>query len=426
MTPPAAAAFATMRPGRGTSALAAAVLALTAGCSSGSSPASSPAQSTPTQTPTDPPIATPTASPIATPLIIGDGWQPAAEGDSIASLQDVTWTGAAFVAAGTSREGEFAIAESTDGRTWRSMSIGRAPASLVELSAGPNGVVAVGTIGDRSFSWYSPDALHWTEPAAFPQPRSDDVSVRTTDVVATPNGWLAVGRADPGTGIAVNLRPIRALIWTSTDGLRWSLAEPQPSLTQAGINAVAAVEGGFVAAGTRGTRAAIWTSADGTTWTETLDDPMFRPPADVDEAWVTANAVAAARGSIVVVGTAYGVGEGGAPAARAWWSTEDGGWREAVVELPEVGQPSEVAATSERFLATGPSWPDMSSCLGGIWGSTDGAMWRCEATDPGFSGFVAHGAAGSVTVEVVVGATRADGMGTLPGDTYAIWRPVAP
>jgi hypothetical protein len=414
-----------MSPPRGASALAAAVLALIAGCSSGSSPAPSPAPSTPTPTPTDPPIATPTASPIATPLIIGDGWQPAAEQDAIASLGAVTWTGATFVAAGTSRQGEFAIAESTDGQTWRSMSIGRDTASGMELAAGPNGVVVVGTIGDRSFSWYSRDALHWTEPATFPLPRNDDVSVRTTDVVATPNGWLAVGRADPGTGSAVNLRPIRALIWTSTDGLRWSLVEPQPSLAKAGINAVAAVDGGFVAVGTRGTRAAIWTSADGTTWTEAPDDPMFWPPADVDEAWVTASGVAAARGSTVVVGTAYGVGAGGAPLARAWWSTDEGSWLEAVVELPEVGQPSDVAATSERFLATGPSWPDMSSCLGGIWASTDGAIWRCEATELPFSGFVALEAAGSPTVEIVIGGMRADGTGTLPGDTYAIWRPVA-
>jgi hypothetical protein len=67
----------------------------------------------------------------------------------------------------------------------------------------------------------------------------------------------------------------------------------------------------------------------------------------------------------------------------------------------------------------------MSSCLGGIWASTDGAIWRCEATELPFSGFVALEAAGSPTVEIVIGGMRADGTGTLPGDTYAIWRPVA-
>jgi hypothetical protein len=316
----------------------------------------------------------------------------------------VAWTGARFVAAGTNSEGQGIFAASTDGVTWQSQPSGRDTGSWSALAAGPIGVVAIGMIDDRSASWHSADGLVWTASAdPFPASLTGNDIVHVTGVIATRTGWLAVGRDLPDSGVLIDLRPIRALVWTSTDGLHWTLLKAQPSLVEASINAVVEVDGGFVAVGSRGRRAAIWTSADGRTWTEAGADPILRPPPGVEEAWVSANGVAAANGSIVVVGLAYGVGDGGAPAARAWRSTGDGGWREAVVEHAEIAELFGVTATAGRFVATGVTWPDMSSCLGGIWASMDGAVWRCEATDPAFAGFGAGGAASSPTVEVAVG-----------------------
>jgi hypothetical protein len=64
-------------------------------------------------------------------------------------------------------------------------------------------------------------------------------------VIATPDGFLAVG-----TGI-----------WTSPDGLDWSLVQDIPG--QFGLLDVAAFEGGYVAIGYLD----IWGSKDGTNWT---------------------------------------------------------------------------------------------------------------------------------------------------------------
>jgi hypothetical protein len=72
---------------------------------------------------------------------------------------------------------------------------------------------------------------------------------------------------------------------------------------------------------------------------------------------------------------------------------------------------------------TGPSGDP--SCLGGIWSSSDGQAWRCDASDPSFTGFGPYAAAGSPDVEIAVGLTSAgpESPDGLPG---AVWsRPAA-
>jgi hypothetical protein len=122
---------------------------------------------------------------------------------------------------------------------------------------------------------------------------------------------------------------------------------------------------------------------------------------------------------------AHGIGEDGGGVVMAWRSSDGHTWAPATVEGAEGGQVFSVAATTSGFLATGPSGEP--SCLGGVWSSTDGASWACEASDPGFEGFGPYAAAGSPTLDVVVGLTDAGCAETncpngLPGAIW--WRPI--
>jgi hypothetical protein len=191
------------------------------------------------------------------------------------------------------------------------------------------------------------------------------------------------------------------------------------------MNAVTAVDGGFVAVGDAAGHAAIWTSIDGLAWTRVADDPMFAPPSGADPgATVSAVGVAAASGSVVAVGMAQGAGDGGAPVVMAWRSTDGQTWTAGTVAAAEEGQVFSVAATATGFLATGPSGE--TSCLGGIWSSPDGVAWACAASDPAFAGFGPYAAGSSSSVEIAVGLTEVgwdenSGVGQ-PGAVW--WRPV--
>jgi hypothetical protein len=223
------------------------------------------------------------------------------------------------------------------------------------------------------------------------------------------------------------LDPLRALAWTSTDAEQWTRVGRQPSFPGAAINAVTVTDDGrLVAAGIAGGHAAIWTSPDGLIWTRVADNPMFGPqPGAGSQASVSATGVAAARGTVVVIAMALDAGPGGAPVVMAWRSSDGITWMPATVEAAIGGQVFDVAATSSGFLATGPSGG--SSCLGGIWSSTDGAAWTCDATDPAFEGFGPYAAAGSPTIEIAAGLTSfgCGEDGCPNGSPGAIWwRPI--
>ena len=369
-----------------------------------------------------PPLETlpPTPNPTQ-PAVAGD-WNAVLDQKSVANAQflDVVWTGSRFVAAGLGLTGGGVLVSSTDGERWRSIPAGGTSGSPEHLAAGPNGVVAVGTIDGRTAAWVSADGRNWTyRTRIFPKAFGDDDEIRVTDVVAIETGWLAVGRDDPFCPTGCFPAPRRALAWTSTDGETWTRLQ-QPSFPGGGMNAVTAVDGGYVAAGDAGGRAAFWWSPDGTTWSRVADDPAFGPVAGGEA--VTVVGVAAQGGVIVAVGMESPGASSGR--VRAWQSIDGQSWLESSVDVADEGQVFAVAATSTGFLATGPSGE--TSCLGGIWSSADGASWACEASDPGFAGFGPYAAAGAPSVDVVVGLTNAGwdpegGLG-LPGAIW--WRPV--
>ena len=73
-------------------------------------------------------------------------------------------------------------------------------------------------------------------------------------IAGGPRGWLAAGPQ---------------AIWTSKNGLSWTLAVTHgigPQLSGDGIDVVTATADGFLAAGGAENQAVIWISHDGTTW----------------------------------------------------------------------------------------------------------------------------------------------------------------
>lgn len=378
--------------------------------------------------PTPTSILTPTTAPTptATAVPAASRWRevPTQRSVSGVQFQDVTWTGTRFVAIGDAAKGAVFL-DSTDGVVWHRQAGSRAGAR--RLAAGPSGVVAVGRTKRGLASWTSTDGLTWKGPLrgfpAAPDGSSPGESVvDVTDVVASDDGWLAVGRKDPACFFDCGESPIRAFVWTSKDGAHWIRVADQKAFKGGGMNAVSRGDDGFAAAGAASDHAAIWTSPDGLVWSRVPDDPMFSGPKSAGYLPVQATGVATRDGVIVVVGSALGqdacppgVAEPSCPGARAWWSAHGKTWSKASVEKAKDGQVFGVASTPDGFLATGPAGG--RSCLGGIWASTDGRAWRCDASSSRFKGFGPYAAAASDTVEVAVG------LRGIPGAVWYRTRP---
>lgn len=256
------------------------VVVVVAGCGASGSPGSgSPVDSSASATPS---ASLPPSSEFPEPSVLPtaaspEAWVAVPEQVTVQGLQfdAVIWTGARFVASGHVPDGGRVIADSTVGLTWQWHEIARPDAGRVFLAAGPKGVVAVGGLLDgHAGSWTSADGIAWTaHPDTFGTASGTD-TFELTAVIASDDGWLAVGREDPACNHDCGLTPIRALVWTSSDGLAWTRVADQRSLAGGAISAVARLGSGFVAVGLVGTIAAAWTSPDGRTWNAS---PTNRP-----------------------------------------------------------------------------------------------------------------------------------------------------
>ena len=215
---------------------------------SSSTPGPAPSSESPTQSPLD--TAAPTVAPT---LPVSSGpWQPVAPQDAVAGSQvlDVVWTGTRFIAAGSGLGGSGTFLRSADGKTWKSGTSGGTSGSPEHIAAGPNGIVAIGSLDGKTASWASADGIHWDyHLKVFPTALGANDMVRVTDVISTPTGWLAVGRDDVACYADCVPAPIRALVWTSSDGLAWTRVPAQAAFRGGGMNAIAAIDGGFIAGG---------------------------------------------------------------------------------------------------------------------------------------------------------------------------------
>jgi hypothetical protein len=327
-------------------------------------------------------------------------------------IHTVTWTGARFVALTSDADDRVIFLDSTDGMTWqRQRAIGRV-GDTYSVRAGPGGVAAV---GDRSSaaggqsSWFSSDGLTWeVHRDAFHAASGATSRGGALDIVATDDGWLAVGWHDRRCSDPCN--PDRAMVWTSSNGTDWTELPDQEAFHDGPMEFVARLGTGFVAVGqTPESDYATWTSPDGHTWTSVGDGTAF------ENASVTGLVVR--DGVIVVVGFSDADDLSGF-VGQAWWSASGEQWAGADFEGAAFAH--SVTATPRGFLVTGGVSP---GCLGGIYSSTDGRAWRCDAPVAGFNWLEPVAIASSDTVEVAIGEwfngkTPEDPP---PAETRAIW-----
>ena len=363
------------------------------------------ASMTPSAAPTATPAATPAASPSAAPASLIGGWKRISDKKALSDpVEDVTWTGNRFVATAWDR-----FIDSEDGLAWHRQARAGRGAVIQAIASGPGGVVATGTLGETRASWWSADGLTWkVGRRAFPYRARGGNGVLVTDVVATDDGWLAVGREDPFCMFTCSADPTRALVWRSSDGLRWTRVDADQKALQGGaMNAVARVGSGYVAVGAIGGRAAIWRSRDGSRWTRVRDSRVFQPRSR-KPSWLDTEAVdvAAGPGGIAVVGNDFGCQDvGSGCGARAWWSEDGRTWASARMRLWKDGQVFSVASTPAGFLAVGSSGgpTDGTSCVGGMWTSIGGRTWSCAALGRKFDGFAPYTAAAAPDRVVALG-----------------------
>jgi hypothetical protein len=394
----------------GRRAIAAVVLiALTSGCTStppSLGPSAEPTLAATAVAPTVLASPPPTALPSPTPIFeTADGWLrvPAQASVAAGQLSNVVWVGtrggtvadpnARFVGSGSN-----GLIDSNDGLTWHQQVPLAGTIGL--LAVGPRGVVAVGSIDDQPFSWTSVDGLTWTAGTKpFPVPDTSTTYVTETDIVATDNGWLAVGREDPNCALDCNLAPVRAIVWTSLDGLTWTRVADQASLSHAAMTAVTRGGPGYVAVGQAGKHGAVWTSTDGKLWSRVPDATVFSAPLNTDQTFgASMTGVTASGGTIVAVGLVGTQGDVGS--ALAWWSTDGRHWSRATGDHFLYGQIFTVGVGLGGVVAAGPSGG--KSCQGGIWWSADGHAWRCIATDKAMT-FSPYAIAQSGNLLVVAG-----------------------
>lgn len=405
------------------SGLLGSVLALCSACApalpsgSSASPAASPVATGPRSSTATP--ATPAPSPSTAWMAVPD------QADVRAvQFQEVVWTGTRFVAVAIGIAGGGAFLDSSDGLTWHLQPYVGPIAFPMALASASAGMVAVGKdVDGRAASWHSTDGLSWSAARTTFGSASGSNTVEVTDVVGMDGGWLAVGREDPACQTNCGLEPLRALAWTSSDGLEWTRVSDQPSMRDGAFNSVARLGTGFVAVGSVGLTAAAWTSSDGTTWVRSADAPVLHPVVSADgEALTNMTSTAAAGGVVVAVGYEFPIAGSSPPSVRAWWSDNGVTWTEAAGDRFVEGQTFSVAATPRGFLAVGPS--GASSCLAGVWASPDGRAWTCTTSDPQERYMGPYAAAASPALEIVVGLGESEGGegGGAPGGVW--WRPI--
>jgi hypothetical protein len=124
-------------------------------------------------------------------------------------LVDIAAGPQAYAAIGT-RAGDpndpvTAILTSTDGAVWRE--VASIPGAWgTRIAAGPLGSAALVEVAESTEMWFAPDAVTWTRASTD---LDGDVMIR--DIAGEPDGWIAVGS-----------RGHDAVVFRSSDGLRWT------------------------------------------------------------------------------------------------------------------------------------------------------------------------------------------------------------
>lgn len=188
------------------------------------------------------------------------------------SIRRIVLGGPGLVAVGTdarglegAQEGFGAVWLSATGADWREieLSAGVRPgdtASADHIVAGPAGLVVAGGVccgEERPAIWWSADGTGWER---IPLPDGVGPNGQIIDLAAGPDGYVAVGStADHGA------------IWTSSDGRTWRSVDPSAAdLLPGTMNGVARADDSWIAVGRIDGRVTAdggaWTSADLSSW----------------------------------------------------------------------------------------------------------------------------------------------------------------
>ena len=272
---------------------------------------------------------------------------------------------------------------------------------ITGLVATPSGFLAVGRElpPSRAAAWTaSADASEWKRDQSLPAPAASGIAA----AVSAGNAVLAVGTSG-GT----------AAVWHATAG-KWRL-DPLPSPGQGMTEQLAAVahtSGGYVAAGFEQDalgqkRATFWRSADGESWGRVdFGAPSVAPSGARGGAPTSATEVTglAASGHVVVaVGI---VGDERRGTAAAWRSDDDGNsWIAASSPSFGTGRMLAVAAGTRGFVAVG---ENVNQTAAAAWSSSDGSTWSTG----GGSGLVYDG------LEMVMTAVTAAPSGGFVADGW--------
>ncbi|MGH2381290.1 MAG: hypothetical protein ACRDG7_08725 [Candidatus Limnocylindria bacterium] len=251
----------------------------------------------------------------------------------------------------------------------------------------------------------------WTAPIDDPTaldaiPAQDDLSVGnahpiigqrpgTVDVVAGPHGFVAIGYRGMAT------TPLEAVIWWSSDGLIWQVAEVGDALD--GARPVAVAEGGpgYVIVGSvhdpAAPRAAAWASADGRSWERVRDTEAFEVGGYVNTGEIPIaggmTSITHYPGGLLAFGSrCVGGGTlsepgplGGPDSCRfTSWTSDDGlAWRQSKLVLDATVAVHSVAVTDGRLVAVGSSGLEggQQPPVGVSFVSRDGTTWEAGSSE---------------------------------------------
>jgi hypothetical protein len=222
---------------------------------------------------------------------------------------------------------------------------GSGPSSMHTVTASSLGLFAIGSVGGKPALWSSTNGLRWTLSTQFESLTSGTVDPEVDTVLATNNTVYAAGSVIDGT-------QTDAALWASGDGINWRrVSEAQAVFGGPGqrvITALASFGTGLVATG--GVRTgpdwspASWISPDGVSWSQPSEDfPMdARPQASVGGSIVrSVSSVPTLPGS-----TAELMAVGGTSSAQRLWQSDNG------VSWSEVPMPTGAAGSSDWRATT--------------------------------------------------------------------------
>jgi len=287
--------------------------------------------------------------------------------------------------------------------------------TISRIVATGNTMVTTGTqVTDgmaRQQFFVSPDAGRtWRlAPVQLPGGGQPPLGYPATRIAGGPRGWLAAG---PDA------------IWTSPDGLSWTLAATHgitPQQPGDSVNVVTSTPGGFLAGGNQqtsaGPQAVIWISRDGVTWQR-----------------LTAAQLGLTTGGVIPHSIDFATSQGAATVisdgqAGVWLSTNSGStWAPVTVPLDHGAQNSisGVSFDGSGLIAVRPGLTASGAPDGVAYFSRDGQAWQYAGTIDAAGGWSPDVVKGSDYGFVVTGHASNQYVAYTSTGTGSTWRPTSP